>query len=134
MYACPEGLDPRGAAVIDKRVAREQGLTWTGAPPVAHPMYEYRKVPTAKLKQRLDVLMFRDEAPMRGIDFAPASVRISLVQHLGAPAVPTVGEGQRVRRGDLLGRPGGKVSTAVHASIDGVVTKITKTDIHVQRS
>jgi Na+-translocating ferredoxin:NAD+ oxidoreductase RnfC subunit len=97
-------------------------------------MYDYRKVPTSKLKQRLDIMMFRDEAPMSSKSFVPTEVRIPLDQHLGAPAVPAVKEGQRVRRHDLIGIPGGKVSAAVHASVDGVVTKVTNTDIHLRGS
>ena len=54
MYACPEGLDPKGATVIEKRLSREQHLQWSGRDITVHPMYDYRKVPTAKLKQRLD--------------------------------------------------------------------------------
>ena len=134
MYSCPEGLDPKGAALIDKRISREQGLRWTAAAPTVHPMYDYRKVPTSKLKQRLDIMMFRDEAPMSTKSIVPAEVRIPLDQHLGAPAVPAVKEGQRVRRHDLIGTPGGKVSAAVHASIDGVVTRVTNTDIHLRGS
>ena len=134
MYACPEGLDPKGAAVIEKRISREQGLQWSGAAPSVHPLYDYRKVPTSKLKQRLDIMMFRDEAPMSTMSFSPAEVRIPLTQHLGAPAVPAVREGQRVRRHDLIATPGGKVSAAVHASIDGSVSTITKSHIHLRGS
>jgi Na+-translocating ferredoxin:NAD+ oxidoreductase RnfC subunit len=134
MYACPEGLDPKGAAVIEKRISREQGLQWPGAAPSVHPLYDYRKVPTSKLKQRLDIMMFRDEAPMSNMSFSPAEVRIPLTQHLGAPAVPAVREGQRVRRHDLIATPGGKVSAAVHASIDGSVSTITKSHIHLRGS
>jgi Na+-translocating ferredoxin:NAD+ oxidoreductase RnfC subunit len=32
----------------------------------------------------------------------------------------------------MIARPGGKVSAAVHASIDGVVSKISDHDIHLQ--
>jgi Na+-translocating ferredoxin:NAD+ oxidoreductase RnfC subunit len=134
MYSCPEGLDPKGAAVIEKRISREQRLQWTGPAQTVHPMYDYRKVPTSKLKQRLDILSFRDEAPLSDMAFSPAAVRVPLNQHLGAPAVPVVKEGARVRRHDLIGRPGGKVSSAVHASIDGIVTRVTNDDIHLQRA
>jgi Na+-translocating ferredoxin:NAD+ oxidoreductase RnfC subunit len=132
MYSCPEGLDPRGATVIEKRLSREQHLQWTGREITAHPMYDYRKVPASKLKQRLDVLMFRDEAPLTDMHFAPVTVRIPLDQHLGTPAVPAVREGQRVKRHDMIGKPGGKVSSSVHASIDGVVRKISNEEIQLQ--
>ena len=97
-------------------------------------MYDYRKVPTSKLKQRLDIMMFRDEAPLSGKGIVASTVRVPLDQHLGAPAIPAVKEGERVRRYDLIGKPGGKISSAVHASIDGVVTRIANNEIHLQGS
>jgi Na+-translocating ferredoxin:NAD+ oxidoreductase RnfC subunit len=97
-------------------------------------MYDYRKVPTSKLKQRLDILSFRDEAPLSDMRFSPATVRIPLSQHLGAPAVPVVKERERVRRYDLIARSGGKVSSNVHASIDGIVTRVTNDEIHLERA
>jgi Na+-translocating ferredoxin:NAD+ oxidoreductase RnfC subunit len=134
MYSCPEGLDPKGATVIEKRIARQQQLHWTGSEITAHPMYDYRKVPTSKLKQRLDVMMFTDEAPMTEIAFTPESVRIPLAQHQGAPAQAVVKEGQRVKRYDMIGKSGGKISTAVHASIDGVVSSVSSDEIHLKRA
>jgi hypothetical protein len=132
MYSCPEGLDPKGATVIEKRLSREKQLKWTGSTITVHPMYDYRKVPSSKLKQRLDIRMFRDEAPMMEMKFAPASVRIPLDQHQGAPALPVVRQGQRVQRYEMVGKPGGKISAAVHASIDGVVSKISDREIQLQ--
>jgi Na+-translocating ferredoxin:NAD+ oxidoreductase RnfC subunit len=134
MYACPEGLDPRGATVIEKRLAREQNLRWTGADIAVHPMYDYRKVPTHKLKQRLDVLKFADEGPLIPLALEPRSVRIPLHAHAGAPAVPVVREGRSVKKYDLLAEAGGAVSSNVHASIGGVVEKITPDAIHIHRA
>lgn len=133
MYACPEGLDPRGATVLEKRLARERGLTWTGPDPGVHPMAEYRKVPSQKLKQRLDVLRFKDEGPLKELAFEPKVVRIPLREHLGAPARPVVAPGAAVRRHDLIGRGEGAVSSSVHASIDGRVREITKDAIVLER-
>ena len=46
-----------------------------------------------------------------------------LKQHAGAPAVPVVKSGDRVRMGDLLAVPEqGKLGARIHASIDGVAT------------
>jgi len=134
MYACPEGLDPRGATVIEKRLARAQNLRWTGSDIAVHPMYDYRKVPTAKLKQRLDVLKFADEGPLSDLVIEPASVRIPLTAHAGAPAKPVVRQGQSVKKGDLIARAGGKISSNVHASIAGTVVEISADSIHIQRA
>jgi Na+-translocating ferredoxin:NAD+ oxidoreductase RnfC subunit len=133
MYACPEGLDPRGATVIEKRLAREQNLRWSGSGITVHPMYEYRKVPTQKLKQRLDVLQFADEGPMRAIEFNPSAVRVPLDQHAGAPAQSVVRKGQAVKKYDLIAKGAGPVSSNVHASIDGTVTEIAPRAVHIRR-
>jgi Na+-translocating ferredoxin:NAD+ oxidoreductase RnfC subunit len=134
MYACPEGLDPRGATVIEKHLYRDQNLKWTGEDITVHPMYDYRKVPTRKLMQRLDVLMFRDEGPLKDLNINPKEVRVPLAQHIGAPAAAVVIEGQAVKKYELIGKSVGKVSSNVHASIDGIIKKISKEEIIIQRN
>lgn len=54
----------------------------------------------------------------------PESVTIPLSQHIGAPAVPVVAKGDRVRTGQLIGRGNGFVSSNVHSSVTGVVTAV----------
>jgi Na+-translocating ferredoxin:NAD+ oxidoreductase RnfC subunit len=134
MYACPEGLDPRGATVIEKLLSRQQNLKWTGGEISVHPMYDYRKVPTQKLMQRLDVFMFRDEGPLKDLNINPEIVRVPLGQHTGSPAEAIVKEGAAVKKYDLIGKISGKISSNVHASIDGVVKKISKEEIIIQRN
>lgn len=134
MYACPEGLDPKGATVIEKRLLREQNIIWRGKPIAVHPMFEYRRVPTKKLMQRLDVLRFKDEGPLRAMDIRAALVRVPLDQHLGSPAEAVVREGQLVKRYDLIGKANGKVSSNVHASIDGIIKKVSKDEVVIQRN
>ncbi len=134
MYACPEGLDPKGATVIEKRLLAKNNVRWSGGPVSAHPMYEYRKVPTRKLMQRLDVLKFKDEGPLKVLNINPGSVRVPLNQHLGSPAEPVVRSGQKVRKYDLIGRTTGKISSNIHASIDGVVKEISKDGVILERN
>ncbi len=47
-----------------------------------------------------------------------------LSQHVGAPSVPVVREGQEVARGELLARADGFVSVAQHAPASGLVRRI----------
>ncbi|MDR2164825.1 MAG: electron transport complex subunit RsxC [Zoogloeaceae bacterium] len=54
----------------------------------------------------------------------PERLYVSLAQHLGAPALPTVLVGQRVGKGALLAQPQGAVSAAIHAPTSGVVAAI----------
>ncbi|MGN1076891.1 MAG: hypothetical protein ACI4ST_00085, partial [Candidatus Gallimonas sp.] len=56
----------------------------------------------------------------------PKEVAIPLKQHIGAPAEPLVKPGDRVLRGQPIGRAAGRVSAGVHASVSGVVTEVAE--------
>lgn len=58
---------------------------------------------------------------------APQTVSIPMIQHIGAPATPTVKAGDRVFVGSLIGEAQGYVSSPVHSSVSGTVKKIEKT-------
>lgn len=62
----------------------------------------------------------------RGIDsmIVPQFLVISMSQSLGTPAKCLVKPGQEVRRGEMIGEPGGFVSAAVHSPVDGIVRKV----------
>lgn len=49
---------------------------------------------------------------------------LPLSQHIGAPAVPCVSQGQSVARGQTIAEPGGFVSTSVHSPVTGTVRAI----------
>jgi electron transport complex protein RnfC len=54
----------------------------------------------------------------------PASVTIPLAQHLGAPAVPLVKKGDKVRTGQLIAQASGYISANIHSSVSGTVTRV----------
>ena len=60
---------------------------------------------------------------IRQFPFAPLLV-VPLVQHSGKPSLPVVREGQEVARGQLIARPDGFVSVAMHAPASGTVRRI----------
>jgi electron transport complex protein RnfC len=49
---------------------------------------------------------------------------LPLSQHTGAPSKPLVGEGQRVRRGEMIAAAEGYISTALHSPVTGTVKAI----------
>lgn len=49
---------------------------------------------------------------------------LPLSQHIGAPSVAVVKPGDRVKRGEPIAKPGGFVSTFLHAPVTGKVTAI----------
>ena len=54
----------------------------------------------------------------------PAVVSIPLSQHLGAPAMPVVAKGDRVKTGQLIAKASGFISANIHSSVSGVVVKV----------
>jgi electron transport complex protein RnfC len=58
----------------------------------------------------------------------PPRLRVSLLQHLGAPARPLVKKGDTVRRGQKIAEPGGFVSVSYHAPTSGAVTAVEEAD------
>ncbi|MCL2689178.1 MAG: electron transport complex subunit RsxC [Chitinispirillia bacterium] len=55
---------------------------------------------------------------------APSKVVIPLSQHIGAPALALVKQGERVLVGQAIGEAAGAVSAAVHSSVAGTVTAV----------
>lgn len=55
---------------------------------------------------------------------APEEVAISVSQHIGAPAIPVVGVGDEVVKGQLIAEASGAVSANVYSSICGTVAGI----------
>lgn len=56
--------------------------------------------------------------------FIPKKVVLPLSQHVGSPASPVVAVGDTVSVGKLIAKPSGFVSSAIHATISGKVTRI----------
>jgi len=138
LYACPEGLHPREACVSAKSDLREQKIGFknsglnTGKAPEVHPVRDFRKVPVSKLVRRLGLEDYNKPAPWNAASCAPASVKILMSQHIGAPCVPAVKEGQRVEKGAVVGDvPADKLGCPVHASISGTVRKVNEKYVEI---
>jgi len=129
LYACPEDLDPSNVCVLSKgRLARD-GVKWPDPPTDARRaenVMPFRRVPVKKLTRRIGLWEYRDEGPLRDdVTFLPREVVLPLKQHAGVAAQAVVEEGQKVGKGDLVGKmPEGKLGANVHASIEGVVESV----------
>ena len=127
MFACPMQLSPRKANQYIKGKLRERGIDVPKLEkPVARPERELRKVPTNRLAARLGLSKYYGRRLQDGvIELTPEEVTIPLKQHIGAPASAVVKEGDKVKKGQLIGEMAeGKLGANVHASIDGVVVKV----------
>ena len=140
--SCPEGLDPKGVNVQNKRRILAEKKRWENPP--FHPerpdhLMDFRKTPTARLMRRIGLDQFVNKGPLEGTAVDCAAVELPLKQHIGAPLVPTVQVGSRVERGQAIairpvtdGKPA--LGADLHASISGVVAAITERSILLKKT
>ena len=55
---------------------------------------------------------------------APATVYVMMNQNLGAPSVPVVAKGDKVKTGQLIAKGEAFISAAVHSPVSGTVDKV----------
>ena len=126
MYSCGQGLAPASLIAIAKGSLRKNGVT----PPKdaklepVNPQRDYRRVPMGRLTARLGLTKYNVPAPLKDELVKADSVKIMLSQCIGAPSVLAVKAGDVVKIGDVIGNaPEGKLGTAVHSSVNGVVSE-----------
>lgn len=99
-----------------------------------NPFRNEAKAPSKRVIQRMGLAPY--DIDIRYIDSiqAPKTVRILLKQHIGAPCIATVKEGDLVEAGQCVGRvPDGALGAPVHASIRGRVTSVTVEHIDIMK-
>ena len=133
LYSCPEDLDPKQVCSQNKRRLATEKKRWENPPfnsDRAATHLGNRKAPMARLIQKLGLRQFRNVGPLNNDLLASDKVGIKLKQHIGAPCDPLVKAGDRVTKGQVIGRPpvaNGKAAMGalVHASMDGTITSIS---------
>jgi Na+-translocating ferredoxin:NAD+ oxidoreductase RnfC subunit len=141
LYSCPEDLDPKNVCTQNKRRLAAEKKRWENPPfnpqrPQWH--MDNRKAPMARLMYKLGLRQFRNVGPLKDTLLAADKVGIKLKQHIGAPCEPMVRVGEKVKKGQVLGRPpvtSGKpaLGAQVHASIDGIVTAIADGIVWIEK-
>ncbi|MFW9991102.1 MAG: 4Fe-4S dicluster domain-containing protein [Candidatus Odinarchaeota archaeon] len=127
---CPMILDPCriNLEVRDNLISEGLQNPHKRADLQVHQDRKWRLFPIKRLISRLDLVDYDHPAPLVKRALNVSRVRIPLKQHIGAPAIPTVSVGDKVSKGDLIGKiPDGSLGAAVHASISGVVEQVTDT-------
>jgi Na+-translocating ferredoxin:NAD+ oxidoreductase RnfC subunit len=132
LYSCPEDLDPKNVCVQNKRRLLAEKTRWDNPPfnPQRAGIHMGdRKAPMTRLMQKLGLERFTNVGPLDETLPATRRVGIKLKQHVGSPCEAVVKTGQKVAKGQEIGRPpvtDGKpaLGAPVHASIDGTVEAI----------
>ncbi|MBU4129041.1 4Fe-4S dicluster domain-containing protein [bacterium] len=128
LYACPFGLSPLRVNQEIKKELTEAKVKnpHKGVPEEAHPMIEYRRVPTERIISRIGIEEYNVDAPLEKREYRTNFVRIPLSQHVGARSVPVVKLNDKVKVGDLIADiPRGALGARIHASIEGKITDIS---------
>ena len=136
-YACPMGLSPRRVfETFKQRLAKEKvPPVYRARPESAREAHAWSRVPKQRLTERLQLARYLlppvgEPEPVP----EPFEVRIPLRQHIGAPCVPLVRAGDRVRAGDCIGEiPSGALGARVHASVSGVVRSVDGSAVRIRR-
>ncbi len=135
LYSCFQGLSPRTLITEYKNRLRAEGVKppQVQAAP-ADPARALRKAPLKRLMARLDLVKYDVPAPFKEGCADADTVYIPTRQHIGAPAVPCVKEGDAVVRGQVIAAPAEGLSVAVHASVTGRVRSVTAAEIVLERT
>ena len=135
LYSCTQGLSPRTLLLEMKNALRIAGVKPdkdVKTKPVAI-QREMRKAPVKRLEARLDLVKYDKPSPFSNELVLCDVVKINLSQHIGAPAVSVVKQGDSVKTGDLIAKAGNGLSVNIHASIDGMVTDVTNKYVEIKK-
>ena len=134
-FSCMQGLSPRSLIADYKSGLRAHKIKppKVEAAPVAEER-EYRKAPMVRLMARLDLAKYDKPAPMTEMTGVVRKVKLMLSQHIGAPAVPVVREGDLVEKGQMIAEPAQGLSVAIHASVSGRVVEVTEKYVIIYNS
>jgi len=137
MYSCPMGLSPRRINSMLKQQLNKSQIPnpHKGNTPQPSVWRPYRRIPTSRLRSRLDVDKYSSPVRVNEQEFILAQIYLPLKQHIGAPAQPVVKVGDSVRLGQLIAvvPESTRVSSNVFSSMDGRVTAVDTEGIKIVR-
>lgn len=121
--ACSQGISPRAVINEYKALLAKNKMRYVGKEEVwAAEEREYRMVPSERWANVLGVARFDKVAKYVGEINDFPTVEIYCRQHIGAPSVPCVADGDIVNKGDLIAEAADGLSLPQYASIAGRVT------------
>ncbi len=121
--ACSQGISPKAVINEYKALLGKNKLRYVGKVEVSPaPEREYRMVPSERWASILGVARFDKVGKYIGEQKDFSRVEILLRQHIGAPSIPVVSDGERVSAGDKIAAAAEGLSLPQYAPIEGVVS------------
>ena len=119
--ACCQGISPKAVITQYKDVIAKHKIRYVATDEVnAREERDWRMVPSEKWESVLGVRLYDRLSVWKEEPLTVPRVEILLKPHIGAPSVPCVKDGDRVKAGDVVAEAAAGLSIAQHASIDGV--------------
>ncbi|MBR2375855.1 MAG: SLBB domain-containing protein [Clostridia bacterium] len=132
--ACCQGISPRAVINEYKALLAKNKLRYVSKTDVeVMPEREYRMIPSEKWASVLGVQKYDKLPVFQGESTEFGRVELYLRQHIGAPSVAIVGEGDRVERGDKIAESGDGLSLPLYATISGYITAVDSEKIIIDR-
>jgi Na+-translocating ferredoxin:NAD+ oxidoreductase RnfC subunit len=132
VIACPMGISPRQVNLHVKDALEKQGIRYenTQESYTVDPMREYRGVFPRNILIKMGLSSYENVKLTTMKKIEVDQVKIPLKMHIGAPCLPVVKVGDKVKVGDLIGDiPVDALGAKIHASISGEVTLVDKGQI-----
>ena len=120
--ACCQGISPKAVINEYKGLLAKNKMRFVGKDEVSPlPEREYRMIPSERWASVLGVAKFDKVAKFVGEQTDYKKVEILLRQHIGAPSVPCVADGDFVEQGDKIADAADGLSLPQYASVSGRV-------------
>ncbi len=119
--ACCQGISPKAVITQYKEVIGKNKIRYVAKDEVqAREERDWRMVPSERWESVLGVKLYDRVSVFKDEPIEVRKVEIPMRSHIGAPSVPCVKDGDRVKKGDVIAVAGEGLSLAQHSSIDGV--------------
>ena len=132
--ACCQGISPKAVINEYKALLAKNKMRFVGREEVEPaPEREYRMVPSERWANILGVAKYDKVAKYIGAQDAFSKVEIYLRQHIGAPSVAIVSEGDFVNKGDKIAESADGLSLPQYASVTGRVYLVDGQKIIIEK-
>ena len=131
---CNMGLSPGRFVTAVRQELLAKKVKSSQKPGAVNAFRDESKVPSKRLVQRMGLTPYDVDIRYAGVMETPGTVRILLKQHIGAPCVPVVEEGDMVEAGQCIGSmKDGSLGADIHASLKGTVTAVNAEYIEISK-
>lgn len=132
--ACCQGISPKAVINEYKALLAKNKMRFVAKEAVEPaPEREYRMVPSERWANTLGVARYDKVAKYIGAQDAFSKVEIYLRQHIGAPSVAIVSEGDFVNKGDKIAESADGLSLPQYASVTGRVYLVDGQKIIIEK-